>query len=94
MINGCTEKPSTKCSLGQWFLNVNVLANHQGIRALLGKASSTKVTFGGSQPRTLRAHPQHEGWELDTNKVSPPDHRAGCMAERRVAEGSEDWKAC
>lgn len=42
----------------------------------------------------LRAHLQHEGWELDTNKVSPPDHRAGCMAERRVAEGSEDWEAC
>lgn len=52
------------------------------------------MTFGGSQLRPPRAHLQHEGWELDTNKVSPPGHRVRCMAEWRVADGSESWEVC
>ena len=37
---------------------------------IAGKADSTTVTFGDSQLGTLRAHLQHDGWWLDTTKVS------------------------
>lgn len=72
-----------KGSPEQWFLNVNVLANHRGIWEEQGE-----MPFVGSQLRTLRAPLQQEGWKLDSSTLSPSDHRVGYVVEWRVADGS------